>query len=160
MAPAGGALPHLRPARRRPHVSSGHHRARCRSRKDGGVRLRRKKKSTKQQDQADEGGEEDSDVSAYVAAIDSDGRLLTQECPVCLSMLGFNALGEFHAAHIIDDYTLLQISRRKTSFRNEFAKSESLLSKANGPAIELFKQKILADTPEAQRSYAAAAAAL
>ena len=104
------------------------------------------------------GGEEDGDVGAYVAAIDSDGRLLTQECPVRLSMLGFNALGEFHAAHIIDDYTLLEISRRKTSFRNEFAKSEGLLSKANGPAIELFKQKILADTPEAQRRYAAAAA--
>jgi hypothetical protein len=104
-------------------------------------------------DNSDDGGE------AVVAAIDSDGRLLTQECPVRLSLLRFNALGEFHAAHILDDYTLPETSRSKTaSLRNEFAKYETHIRETNRQAIDLFKQKVLASTPDAMRRYAEAAA--
>ena len=101
---------------------------------------------------------DDEDDEAFVAAIDSDGRLLTQECPVRISMLRFNALGEFHAAHIIDDYTLLEISRSKTSFRGEYAKHEPQIHAANPAAFELFKTKVLGKGPAAEQRYAEAAA--
>ena len=92
------------------------------------------------------------------AALDTDGRLLTEECPVRMSLLRFNALGEFQAAHVVDDYTLLEARRSGTSFRAEFKKREALVLAAHPAAFALFKQQVLGDTPEAAHTYASAAA--
>ena len=104
--------------------------------------------------------EEDDEEEAFVAAIDSDGRLLTQECPVRMSLLSYNALGEFHASHILDDYTLIEVSRSKTSFRAEFAKHEALLRAANPHAVDLFKAKVLNEASEEAKALYSKAAGL
>jgi hypothetical protein len=88
-----------------------------------------------------------------LAALDSDGRLLTEESPVRLCLMRFNALGQYEAAHIVDDYTLLEDGRRKASLRSEFQKYEAPLQSAHPQAFAAFKDQVLARTPEAERLY-------
>jgi hypothetical protein len=102
-------------------------------------------------------GDDDVDSDAtFFTAIDSDGRLLTNECPARLALMRFNALGELQAAHLVDDYTLLEAGRNKTSFRKQFAKYEPLALAAHPAALGLFKTQVMDDPTE--RIYAAATA--
>ena len=47
------------------------------------------------------------------AALDSDGRLLTEETATRMALLRFNALGDYQFAHVVDAYTFLQNDRRR-----------------------------------------------
>jgi len=57
------------------------------------------------------------------AAMDSDARLLTEETPIRLTLLRFNALGEYHYAHVVDAYTFLQPDARRGASALPFHKA-------------------------------------
>jgi hypothetical protein len=86
------------------------------------------------------GGRIQVDDEADVLAMDSDGRLLTEECPVRLCLLRYNALAPYHAAHIVDEYTLLP----ERGFRDDFQKHEAALMQAHPQAMALFKTQVIA----------------
>ena len=86
------------------------------------------------------------------AAIDSDARLLTEETPVRMALLRFNALAEFQAAHILDDYTFLANRRGNsggsvTPFRKAFVEQFAAIHAANPEALQLFKERVI-DAPD------------
>ena len=89
------------------------------------------------------GGRIQVDENDDVLAMDSDGRLLTEECPVRLCLLRFNALATYHAAHIVDEYTLLPEERGARGFRDDFRKHEAVLLQAHPQAMRLFKEQVL-----------------
>ena len=86
------------------------------------------------------GGRIQVDDNDDVLAMDSDGRLLTEECPVRLCLLRYNALATYHAAHIVDEYTLLP----ERGFRDDFHKHETALTQAHPQAMALFKAQVMA----------------
>jgi len=78
-----------------------------------------------------------------VLAMDSDGRLLTEECPVRMCLLRFNALATYHASHIVDEYTLLPEDKSGRSFRDDFRKYETALMQAHPQAMARFKAQVV-----------------
>ena len=93
------------------------------------------------------------DAAVFSAAMDSDGRLLTEECPVRMALARFNALGNYQAAHIVDDYTLMEDGRRASSLRADFKKYQDVLVAAHPKAMTLFSSQVLGKQPEALRLY-------
>jgi hypothetical protein len=77
-----------------------------------------------------------------VMGIDSDGRLLTEEEPVRLTLMRFNALGDYQFAHVVDDYTFLEGRRNKATFRKEFAKHKALVLATNPVAMACFEATV------------------
>ena len=93
------------------------------------------------------------------AAIDSDARLLTEETPVRMALLRFNALAEFQAAHILDDYTFLANRRGGAGimpFRKAFAEQFEAIRPAHPEALQLFKERVI-DAPDGRIHDAAVA---
>lgn len=92
-------------------------------------------------DDDDDGG--GGDAGGGVVPIDSDARLLTEEEPTRLTLLRFNALGDYQFAHVVDDYTFLEKRRNKVSFRSEFAKHKALVVATHPEAMACFEATVL-----------------
>ena len=88
-----------------------------------------------------------------VLAMDTDGRLLTEECPVRICLMRFNALAQYHASHIVDRYTLLP--ETANAFRDQFRKKEAALMQANPQAMASFKAHVV-DSPSSMYDEAVA----
>jgi hypothetical protein len=87
------------------------------------------------------------DERGDVLAMDSDGRLLTEECAVRMCLMRFNALATYHASHIVDEYTLLPLELTgKHGFREDFRRHEAALLQAHPQAMALFKSQVVMDT--------------
>ena len=112
------------------------------------------RKNTNTTSEAEEEEEEGDEEEGGVAAIDSDGRLLTEENPLLQCLMRFNARGEMQYAHVIDDYTFLEGRRNGSPFRKEFETHAPTLLATNPKALGLFKGQVI-DAPD-QRIYATA----
>jgi len=115
----------------------------------------------------------DNEAAAEDASnIDSDGLLLTEECPIRLCMQQFNILGERQNAHIVDDYTFLENGRAKKntltaggigvsntkSFRDKFYQYQDTIIPLHPIAFNSFKTQVLEATEPAMMIYNSAAA--
>jgi hypothetical protein len=71
-----------------------------------------------------------------------DRFLLVEECPVRLSMIRYNMLGEHQDCHIIDQYTFLEKNNKEDSFQALMRKNEALIQylDKNGLFEALLKQ--------------------
>ena len=84
-------------------------------------------------------------------SIDTDGRLLTEENPIRLTLLRYNALADMQFAHIIDDYTFLEGKRNapkdhsvfKTELRTHFGRVRA----ANPAALDRLWRQIFPSEP-------------
>ena len=74
--------------------------------------------------------------------IEGDGRILTEECPVKMSLIRFNMLGDHHDAHILDDYTFLEGRRNNVSFWQEFETHQEEIKKLCPEVFESFEAQV------------------
>jgi len=103
--------------------------------------------------------ENDLNDDAPQQGIDTDGRLLTEENSIRLTLLRYNALADMQFAHIIDDYTFLEGKRNapkdhsvfKTELRTHFARVRA----ANPAALDRLWRQIFASEPPSLSSFVA-----
>ena len=114
----------------------------------------------------------DDEDGGSIANIDSDGLLLTEECPIRLCMYQFNILGERQNAHIVDDYTFLEGGRAAgansinggggghvgKSFRDKFNLFKDTIIPLHPLAFDSFRTQVLGTTETAIAIYNSAAA--
>jgi hypothetical protein len=99
---------------------------------------------------------EADDDNNSISAIDTDGRLLTEESPVRLAFLRYNALADMQFAHIIDDYTFLEGKRNTPKdfsvFKDELRTHFARIRPASPEALDALYSQIMT-TPNANRLY-------